>query len=328
MNTSPFLKLPGAVAAASPDEAVPGHYGEPLREQRRLAGGAALVDRSNRGVIRVAGPDRLSWLHSLTSQHLTSLPPWQPVQGLVLSPHGHVEHHFHLVDDGEACWLDVEPGTATDLVAYLDSMRFMLRVEVEDVTSQWAVVTLAPAGPAGAEAEPLPGGGYVRRRPWPAGSSDMVVPRSELAELAADPPVSPAGVQAYEALRVAARVPRLGFETDHRTIPHEVGWIETAVHLDKGCYRGQETVAKVHNLGRPPRRLVLLHLDGTNEELPARGTPVEADGRAVGAVTSAAWHYELGPICLALVKRSLPDDAALSVSGAPASVDSPAPAAI
>ena len=79
-----------------------------------------------------------------------------------------------------------------------------------------------------------------------------------------------AGIWAAEALRVAAWRPRLGFETDHRTIVHEVDWLRTAVHLHKGCYRGQETVARVHNLGRPPRRLVFLHLDGSGHVLPDR----------------------------------------------------------
>jgi folate-binding protein YgfZ len=323
VNGSPFLQLPGAVTAPAPDEAVPGHYGEPLREQRRLDEGAGLVDRGNRGVIRVAGPDRLGWLHSLTTQHLDNLAPFHPVEALVLSPHGHIEHHFHLIDDGEAAWLDVEPGTATGLARYLESMRFMLRVEVADLTAEFAVLTVSADG-GGEPAGPLPGGGLWRRRSWPSWSVDRLVPRSQLAGLAARPPRPVCGISALEALRIARRVPRLGFETDHRTIPNELGWLATAVHLDKGCYRGQETVAKVHNLGRPPRRLVLLHLDGTSEELPARGTPVEVEGRAAGAVTSAAWHYELGPICLAMVKRSVPDEAAVTVGAFPAAIDLPA----
>jgi hypothetical protein len=126
---------------------------------------------------------------------------------------------------------------------------------------------------------------------------------------------------AYEALRVEARRPRLGYETDHRTIPHEVGWIGSAVHLDKGCYRGQETVARVHNLGKPPRRLVLLHLAGESEELPPPGTAVELGGRAVGFLGTAVHHHELGPIALAVIKRSLPDDAPLTVAGSAVAID-------
>ena len=97
---------------------------------------------------------------------------------------------------------------------------------------------------------------------------ELIVPRADLVAAVGDRPV--AGIWAAEALRVAAWRPRLGFETDHRTIVHEVDWLRTAVHLHKGCYRGQETVARVHNLGRPPRRLVFLHLDGSGHVLPDR----------------------------------------------------------
>ncbi|TAL21583.1 MAG: folate-binding protein [Frankiales bacterium] len=290
MTPSPLLSRPGAVPADAPDEGVAAHYGDPYAEQRRLASGGALVDLSHRGVVRVSGPDRLSWLHSLITQHVERLVPGVPTQALVLSPQGHVEHHLHLVDDGTAVLAHVEPGTTDALIEFLRRMQFMLRVEVEDVTTSYAVVS-----------DPTP----------------RLVERSYLASY--DGPV--AGVMAYEALRVAARVPRLGLDTDHRTIPHEVGWLRTAVHLDKGCYRGQETVARVHNLGRPPRRLVLLHLDGSDSELPATGDPVQLDGRDVGRVGTAVRHHELGPIALAVVKRNVPDDAALTAGPVAAAID-------
>jgi folate-binding protein YgfZ len=296
---SPLLELPGAVPARAPDSAVAGHYGDPFREQRALIAGPGVVDRSQRGVIRVSGPDRLPWLHSLTSQHLEALAPEEQVEALVLSPHGHVEHHLVLRDDGEAVWIHVEPGTAPELAAYLDGMRFWSKVEVEDVSSSYAVLSVVD--------------GEARR--------DLLVPRDELATRVDGLGLPLAGHEAWEALRVAAGRPRLGFETDHRTIPHEVGWIGVAVHLDKGCYRGQETVARVHNLGRPPRRLVLLHLDGTEDELPPTQTPVVLDDRPVGFLGTAVQHAELGPIALAVVKRSTPDDAHLVVAGMAAKAD-------
>jgi len=273
---------------------VAGHYGDPLREQRTLIEAGAVVDRSHRGVVTVTGPDRLSWLHSLTSQHLEALPAGEWTEALVLSPHGHVEHHMTLVDDGEATWMHVEPGTAAALVGYLDSMRFMLRVEVSDVSTSYAVLT---------------------RLDGDAAPADELVERSSLVEHVDASGLPLVGLGAFEALRVAAGRPRLGFETDHRTIPHEIGWIGVAVHLDKGCYRGQETVARVHNLGRPPRRLVLLHLDGTQDTLPPPHTPVELDGRAVGFLGTAVHHADLGPIALAVVKRQTADDAHLLVAG-------------
>src|SRR5215471_17300906 len=106
-STSPVLALPGAVAGEPPDESVAAHYGNPLVEQRRLAASDAFVDLSHRGVVRVSGPDRLSWLHSLTTQHLERLPPHQAADALILSPRGHVEHHLALVDDGESVWMHV-----------------------------------------------------------------------------------------------------------------------------------------------------------------------------------------------------------------------------
>ncbi|MDP9393253.1 MAG: folate-binding protein [Actinomycetota bacterium] len=314
--TSPLLSLPGAVPADPPDEGVAAHYGDPLREQRELAAGRGGVDLSHRPVLRVSGPDRLSWLHSLTTQHLTSLAPRAGTTALVLSPHGHVEHAMDLVDDGEAVWMHVEPGTAQPLQEFLAKMRFWSQVEVEDVSADWAVVWQPVADPhPELLSRPRDGDGS-----FAVGGRDVFVPRDRLEdEVRRDG--APAGVWAHEALRIAAGRPRHLRETDHRTIPHELGWIGEAVHLDKGCYRGQETVARVHNLGRPPRRLVLLHLDGSVETLPTHGAAVELDARPVGRVTSAARHHELGPVALAVVKRGTPTEATLLAGGVAAAQD-------
>jgi tRNA-modifying protein YgfZ len=332
---SPLLAWPGAVEAGWPDQGVAAHYGDPMREQRGLDTSAGLVDRSNRGVLSITGPDRLSWLHSLTTQHLERLAVGQSAQALILSPTGHVEHHLTLTDDGTSVWLHVEPGTAADLLAFLESMRFMLRVEVADVSQDYAVLTVL--GPAGADLAAELEGVRARVEPGSFGSIDLIVARdrlpgaaAELVRRAGGEQGALAGMWAFEALRIAARVPRFGLDTDHRTIPHEVGWIETAVHLNKGCYRGQETVARVHNLGHPPRRLVFLDLDGSVDRLPAHGDPVELygpeDGRTVvGFTGSAARHYELGPIGLALVKRTVPVEATLLAGGVAAAQEAVVP---
>ncbi|MDF6043304.1 folate-binding protein [Streptomyces sp. JH14] len=304
---SPLLSLPGAVPAEGRDEGVAAHYGDLFREQRALADGTGLVDLSHRGVITVTGSDRLAWLHLLLTQHVSELAPGQATEALILSAHGHIEHALCLVDDGETVWAHVEPGTQGELIAYLESMKFFYRVEVADRTEDFAVVHL-PAG----SIEEVPEGVTVLEAPH---GRDLFLPRAGLEKFAAEHgPV--AGVLAYEALRVEAHRPRLGFETDHRTIPHELGWIGTAVHLQKGCYRGQETVARVQNLGKPPRRLVFLHLDGSDVLLPGHGTPVRlasdgAEGRQLGFITTSARHHELGPIALALVKRNVAVDAEL-----------------
>jgi tRNA-modifying protein YgfZ len=323
-EASKVLKiLPGAVEAGWPDEGVAAHYGDPMREQRAAEESAGFVDRSNRGVVRITGPDRLSWLHSLTTQALDGLVPGAAAQTLVLSPNGHIEHHLTLTDNGTATWIHVEPGTAAALVEFLESMRFMLRVEVADVSQDHAVLTVL--GPGASDIAAGLDGVVASVKPGSFGTNDLIVARDRLPDAAGDlvrRGAVPAGMWAFEALRIAAHVPRLGLDTDHRTIPHEVGWIETAVHLNKGCYRGQETVARVHNLGHPPRRLVFLNLDGSEDRLPGHGDPVELDGPEKGTVVgftgSAARHYELGPIGLALVKRTVPVEATLLAGGVPA----------
>lgn len=291
---SPLLKLDGAVEADAPDSGIAAHYGSFTREQRRFESGDGFVDLSNRDVFTVTGPDRLSWLHSLSTQYFEGLAPGNPVQALMLDANGRVEHAFVGIDDGEMFWGHTEPGYGAALIAWLDSMRFMLRVEVADVTDTWAAVG-------------LPRLGYT------------LVERARLDAYVSDAG-EPVGIWAWEASRIAAGVPRLGLDTDERAIPNELGLLstperESAVHLDKGCYRGQETIARVHNLGRPPRRLTLLHLDGSAERMPELGAEVTADGRKVGFVGSSARHFELGPIALAVVKRNVPVDATLLADG-------------
>jgi tRNA-modifying protein YgfZ len=350
MSASPFLALDGAVPAEGIDEGVPGHYGNPIVEQRRLERGEAIVDLSDRGVLTVTGPDRLSWLHSMASQALDRLDPGASAEALFLDAAGHIEHVAHVVDDGETTWLVVEGADAAPLAAFLDRMRFMLRVEVADRSAEFGVLAAASVAALDA-ALPASAPNDVPldwTDPWnePAASAhryapdaghpasewhwvERIVPRDRMAaatDAVRAGKVQVAGSLAAEALRIAAWRPRLASEVDEKTIPHELDWLRTAVDLGKGCYKGQETVAKVLNLGRPPRRLVLLHLDGSDTVLPARGDavvgekvrPEPAEGeqperRAVGRITSSAMHHELGPVALAVVKRAVPADLPLIV---------------
>jgi tRNA-modifying protein YgfZ len=294
--TSPLLSLPGAVAGDGTDAPVAAHYGSFNLEQRALENGEGFVDLSHRDVVRISGPDRLTWLHSLTTQFLDGLQPGVTLPVLVLDPHGHVEHAFIGSDDGEAFTLHTEPGRAEALVTFLQRMVFMMRVDitpVDDLAVTW---------------RPSRGAAYDRYE---------LVPRDQLETYAAAAGPA-AGLWAFEALRIARGEPRFGVDTDERTIPNEVGWINDAVHMDKGCYRGQETVARVHNLGRPPRRLTLLHLDGSENRLPAPGSQLRLGDKVVGFVGSSARHHELGPIALALVKRNVDVGAELLVDGMPA----------
>ncbi|MBB5749689.1 folate-binding protein YgfZ [Micrococcus sp. TA1] len=342
--TSPLLSGPdavhGAVAGTGPDAPVAAHYGQPVAEQRALAAGTAVVDLSHRGVVTVSGPERLSWLHVLTSQRLDrGVEPGTSTETLFLDVQGRIEFDCHLVDDGATTWLTVEPGENVGLADWLTRMKFASRVEIADRTGEIAVIGTTGDVPAWDERDDV-----VRwRDPWPAigeggfpytvdpdparhpaadwSWSEYLVPVSELAALPEG--FTLAGVLAAEGLRIAALRPRHGVDTDDRTIPHEVDLVRTAVHLNKGCYKGQETIARVHNLGHPPRRLAFLQLDGSGHTLPEPGADVvvrpesgtaeAGTARSVGTLTSAAQHHEMGPIALAILKRNTDPEAELLV---------------
>ncbi len=326
--------LPGAVL----DERGLRHLGNPVGEQRALAAGRALAILGDRRVLSVGGEDRLSWLDSLSSQALTALRAGVSTEMLILDPQGRVEHAAAVVDDGQTTWLIVDAADADALAAWLMRMRFRLRVDVRDHTGELhvvggtaaavaAVTAIAPAGEPVRWRDPWPdvapgGWAYAASAGHPGAERDWteaVVDAGEIERLtaaAASGALALAGLDAVEALRIAAWRPRVSVDADERALPHELDWLRTAVHLSKGCYRGQETVAKVHNLGHPPRRVAFLQLDGSDSVLPARGDAVRVGDTVVGAVTSAAWHHEDGPIALALLKRTAPADAELVVDTA------------
>jgi hypothetical protein len=281
-----------------PDKGAIWHFGEPNKEQRALAEGKAWADLSHLSVIAISGEDRLKWLHDLTTQYLVDFGAGTWTSAMVLDPQGHVEYQFNVVDDGTTSYLVMDPQFVEGLSAYLNKMRFMLRVDVRDATEDFAVM----------------------RAPGVAneiGGPFALVPRAELEEMktAFNSTAMQVGTWALDAERVAAGRPRHGIDTDFKTIPNELGVLNGSVHMNKGCYRGQETVAKIYNLGKPPRRLVMLHLDGHAVVMPPSGTPVMNGEVQVGFLGTVARHHELGPIALAIVKRNTPVDAQLTVEG-------------
>ncbi len=278
-----------------PDAGAIWHYGDPYREQRELVAGRASVDLSHRPVFAISGRDRLSWLNDITTQALRGLAPGVPTLAYILDAQGHLRHVFGGMDDGETLWCHTEPGHAEALLAWLRTMIFAARVEIAEAPDQAVVI--------------------------PPGSSPVIVGRVELDTVLGE---NRAGIWAAEALRIASGMPRIFLDTDDRTIPNELanpseGGLGPAVNLSKGCYPGQETVARIYNLGRPPRRLTRLHLDGSANELPAVGADVLADGVPIGRMGTSERHYELGPIGLALLKRTLPVSVQLEVDGVAAS---------
>ena len=294
--------MSAVLVEAGPDKGAVWHFGEPVKEQRALEVGTAWADLSHHNVVAVSGADRLKWLHDLTTQFVSDLQPGAWMPNMILDAKGHIEFQFNLVDDGTTTFLVLDPGYSEQLIEYLTKMKFMLRVEVRDATSEYAVLR-APGAPTA------------------IGGPFALVPRNEVEDMKKTfgGVATQVGTWAMDAERVAAHRPRIGFETDHKSIPNEIGVLNGAVHMKKGCYRGQETVAKIYNLGNPPRRLVMLHLDGSDVGFPAVGTKIENDGIVVGFIGTVARHHELGTIALAIVKRNTPIEATLSVDGVPAS---------
>jgi folate-binding protein YgfZ len=294
--------MSAVLVESGPDKGAIWHFGEPNQEQKALVAGNAWADLSHRGILSISGKDRLTWLHALTTQHIEKLEAGKWVEALILDVQGHVIDQLFLVDDGGTTWLHTENSRTQEILDYLNKMKFMLEVEVKDQSNDYAVLR-APG------ISDLLGGPYA------------LVPRGELKDTtnAFSKAHTQVGMWALEAERVAQGRARLLFEVDHKSIPNELGFINKAVHMDKGCYRGQETVAKVFNLGQPPRRLVRLHLDGSMVAMPENGAKVFLEDKEVGFIGTLARHYELGPIALAVIKRNVLADATLICEGVSAS---------
>ncbi len=302
-NKIEAVKMSAVLVEVGPDKGAIWHFGEPNKEQKELAIGNGWADLSHRAVISISGKDRLTWLHALTTQHLEKLPAGLWIDALILDAQGHIVEQLFLVDDGQITWIHTEASRVVPLIEYLEKMKFMLDVDVKDQSNNYAVLR-APG-----LADKI-GGPYA------------LVPKDELEETkeAFNKTHTQVGIWALEALRVAQGRARLLFEVDHKSIPNELGFINNAVHMQKGCYRGQETVAKVFNLGQPPRKLVLLHLDGSMVALPENGTKLLHKEKQIGFIGTVANHYELGPIALAIIKRNTPLDEVLIADGVAASI--------
>ena len=303
------------------------HYGNPMIEQRSLFEGDSVCLMDAVGIICVSGVDRLTWLHSLLSQNLKNLNPGESAEALLLDPQGHIEQLIKIIDDGESSWLMVNQENTEALFSWLSKMVFRMKVELADRSAEFALVGTTKPKPQLAyvsNSQPLvwqdgwPGvttGGYrYSTREVKYSWFEHLVEASQLDRLLSK--ASLAGTMAADAIRVAAGRPLAASEIDEKSLPHELDLLSTAVHLSKGCYRGQESVAKVHNLGHPPRRLTFLHLDGSEHSLPDVGDEVRVSGqdKVVGKITSAAQHFEMGPIALAVISRSVAEDASLEVS--------------
>lgn len=282
----------------------------PFVDQRDLVDGNAVV-RVDAAVVSVSGPDRAAVLNATLSQSLLGLTPGDSREALELDGNGRIVRVLHVVERTDDTLLIVPGARGEDVVQWLDKRVFM-----EDVTAEDLSVALAVYGGTASW------GDTVWTDPWPAiqpggftyGTETVPAWNYRESILPADAPAPSRVVDgsALDALRAVAGRPGLP-EIDELALPHELDWLRTAVHLSKGCYTGQETVAKIHNVGHPPRRLVRLHLDGSDSVFAEAGDSVLLDGEKVGTVTTSGNHFEDGPVALARIKRTVPVDAALEI---------------
>ena len=292
---SPLLSTHGAQPAPPELDAphtagVPWHYGNPFGEQRAPL---SLIDRSNRVILTVTGEERESFLTNLLSKIIAP----GATMALDLDANGRAQHEMDVAVTDDAVFLIVSPHEAESLRDYLVSMIFWSKVEI--AVSPLKLVTVF------GEHTPLEAA-FSRAVPGTPLRTDYGVTDVEAAtEAILQQNGQLAGLMCFEAYRVARGEPDHPVDCDEKTIPHEVGlWLAEAVDLNKGCYRGQETVARVENLGRAPRALVVTLLDGSVPVLPTPGTAFELAGRTVGVLGSVVHNYELGPIALATIKAS------------------------
>ncbi|MEY5146760.1 MAG: hypothetical protein RL224_1074 [Actinomycetota bacterium] len=277
---------------------MPEHFENPLLEQRKLLAGEAYVERDDQSVVRVSGEDAKSWLHSLLTQDILNLGEGESTEALLLTPQGHIEHQLKVVISEGGVLLIVDSTRADSLISWLEKMRFRTKVEISKSPLKTYGLFVKVPGLLWHDSFSIPSSFSVSYNP--------TRPQFNYYELVSDqaPNLEPAGLMALRALRIAAGRPEI-FDVDEKSLPHEFDWLQSAVHLSKGCYRGQESVSKIHNLGHPPRRLVILNLE-SGDDLPSRDDLVFYQDKQVGKVLSSALHYELGSVALALVARNTP----------------------
>lgn len=271
------------------------------------------ADRSGRGKLRFTGPQRAWFLHQIMTQAFEDMAPGEARDTAMITAHGRMVGYLEVVATEDALLAHFEASLLESLPDAIRRYVFATQVEVEDVSSEMGLVLVtgpgwdeAAARVADAVVHPTASLGVPAAYLW-VRADEVAAAVTEL-EAAGAQPVSE---EVLEEVRIAHRVPRWGYEMDLKTFPQEAGIEDRAVHFDKGCYVGQEAMAKIHFRGKVNRRLALIQSDGDLEP----GEDVVAEGTRVGVVTSAA-----GGRGLAIVKRTVEPDAVVSVGDAPARV--------
>jgi folate-binding protein YgfZ len=296
----------------------------------RSRSGVVAVGREDLAILELGGADVLPYLHAVSSQHTAELGPGGATSALLLSPKGKIEFAFRLAVVDSGALLDTEAGAAPALAERLQRFVFRYDVTVRQVPGSLAVVSLLgpgadaalraaglPAPPEGPGRATVADGLVVHRTAVGVDLLGTSAARVLEALGRAGTPLAPP--EAWELARIERGVPRWGDELTDDVLAEEAGLLGSHVHLDKGCYPGQETVARVHNLGQVQRRLAGLRFGGG--ELPAPRTELRTeDGRRVGQLRSVARHPDLGPIGLAYVRRVVPDGSRVLVGGSAGTV--------
>jgi len=247
-----------------------------------------------RAFVRVAGPDAEAYLQRMLSNDVEAIGPGEACEALLLTARGRVIATLVVVHRRTGDFLLLtEPELGQRVRDELLRFRFAAKAEIE---LEGHVSTLVLGEPARDGAIP---------------NRDYGVPAYELLDGTAPDGAEPIDEHELERLRILARTPRLGREIDDRVLPAEAGLDERAVSFTKGCYPGQEPVARLHYRGHANRRLRVLVLDGL--DLPERDAPLLLDGKEVGRVTSAVGGPEGDVLALAYVRREVPPDVELAI---------------
>jgi len=274
------------------------HFGNPLLEQRMLEEGSAYVERTDQEVLKLSGEDARTWLHALVSQDIVNLGDGDSTEALLLDPQGHIEQQLKVVRNQEDLLIVVSKEKMQSLIDWLSKMRFRSKVQIEKTDLRVFGLFTKASGSVWVDSFSSENSFSVSYN-----SHRKSFPYREV--ISHNPPaLAKAGLSAYAALRIFAGRPEIA-DVDEKSLPHEYDWLSTAVHLSKGCYRGQESVAKIHNLGHPPRRLAILHLS-SGDDLAQQSDKVFYQDKEVGKVLAGAIHYEAGSIALVLVSRNTP----------------------
>jgi tRNA-modifying protein YgfZ len=291
-------------------------------QYRQLREECGLLDRSERGKLTVSGDDAVEYLQGQLTNDVEALDPGEGQYAALLDRKGHIQADMRVIRiSPEEIWIDTEPEAFEAAKRHLETYKIGREVAIADLTAERAILSLIgprSAAVAGTAAlpedacEPATVAGIECLAVGTAAGIDLIVGASEAERLRgalADGGAVEVGPEVAEVVRIEAGTPRFGAEMSSETMPAEAGIVERAVSFTKGCYIGQEPVARLHYKGRPNRHLRGLELSAPTEP----GVGLRLGEKEVGRVGSACVSPARGPIALAIVRREAEPGAELAV---------------